>query len=227
MLFTANKIMIVKQILTNPIYLGNLVQLKTYTLSYKNRKQVKNEPEDMVTIYNTHEAIVTQELWDKCREMEASVSQGKKNKTGYVNPLSGLVYCADCGNKMYIAWNNTRHKRTDPRTYHRENFKCGAYSKFGDRVCSSHYNPSNPAPHSQRKATRASPLHRQIYSCGHRLWSDMWSNAKKRACSNLNSGRNKPILFTAKTQAFTSFCGKTKEKRESDDSRFSGLSDWT
>ena len=154
--------MIVKQILTNPIYLGNLVQLKTYTLSYKNRKQVKNEPEDMVTIYNTHEAIVTQELWDKCREMEASVSQGKKNKTGYVNPLSGLVYCADCGNKMYIAWNNTRHKRTDPRTYHRENFKCGAYSKFGDRVCSSHYNPSNPAPHSQRKGTQASPLHRKI-----------------------------------------------------------------
>ena len=50
---------------------------------------------------------------------------------------------------------------------------------------------------------------------------------KKRACSNLNSGRNKPILFTAKTQAFTSFCGKTKEKRESYDSRFSGLSDWT
>ena len=50
-----------------------------------------------MTIYNTHEAIVTQELWDKCREMEASVSQGKKNKTGYVNPLSGLVYCADCG----------------------------------------------------------------------------------------------------------------------------------
>jgi hypothetical protein len=48
---------LVKQILTNPIYLGNLVQLKTYTLSYKNKKQVKNEPEDMVTVYNTHEAI--------------------------------------------------------------------------------------------------------------------------------------------------------------------------
>ena len=94
---------------------------------------------DMVWVYNTHEAIVTQELWDRCREMEASVSQGKKNKTGYVNPLSGLVFCADCGNKMYIKWNNTRHKRTDPRTYHRENFTCGAYSKFGERACTSHY----------------------------------------------------------------------------------------
>lgn len=128
-----------KQVLTNPIYLGHMVQLKTTNVSYKNKKQIKRDPEDMVWVYNTHEAIVTQELWDKCREMEASVSQGKKNKTGYVNPLSGLVYCADCGNKMYIKWNNTRHKRTDPRTYHRENFTCGAYSKFGERACTSHY----------------------------------------------------------------------------------------
>lgn len=130
---------VVKQIVTNPIYLGHLVQQKTKKISYKNKKIVKNDPEDMVWVYGTHEAIVTQELWDKCREMEASVSQGKKNKTGYVNPLSGLVYCADCGNKMYIKWNNTRHKRTDPRTYHRENFTCGAYSKFGERACTSHY----------------------------------------------------------------------------------------
>ena len=130
---------VVKQIVTNPIYLGHLVQQKTKKISYKNKKIVKNDPEDMVWVYGTHEPIVTQELWDKCREMEASVSQGKKNKTGYVNPLSGLVYCADCGNKMYIKFNNTRHKRTDPRTYHRENFTCGAYSKFGERACTSHY----------------------------------------------------------------------------------------
>ena len=129
----------VKQILTNPIYLGNLVQMRTTSLSYKNKKVVRREPEDMVTVYGTHEAIVSQELWDKCREMEASVSQGKKNKTGYVNPLSGLVYCADCGSKMHIGWNNTRHKRSDPRTYRRDNFKCGAYAKFGERACTSHY----------------------------------------------------------------------------------------
>ena len=50
------------------------VQMRTTTVSYKNKKTVKRDPEDMVTVYNTHEAIVTQELWDKCREMEASVS---------------------------------------------------------------------------------------------------------------------------------------------------------
>ena len=93
----------------------------------------------MIIIYNTHEAIVSQELWDKCREMEASVSQGKKTNTGYVNPLSGLVYCADCGNKMYMKYNNTRHSRKGPRIYYRENYSCGAYEKFGARACSSHY----------------------------------------------------------------------------------------
>ena len=129
----------IKQIVTNPTYLGHLVQMRTTNVSYKNKKQIKRDPEDMVWVYNTHEAIVSQELWDKCREMEASVSQGKKNKTGYVNPLSGLVYCADCGNKMYIKYNNTRHKRGGERIYYRQNFTCGTYSKFGDRVCTSHY----------------------------------------------------------------------------------------
>ena len=129
----------VKQIITNPIYLGHLVQMRTTTVSYKNKKTVKRDPEDMVTVYNTHEAIVTQELWDKCREMEASVSQGKKTKRGTTLPLSGLVFCCDCGSKMHSGWNNTRHSRKGPRIHYRENFKCGSYAKFGDRACSSHY----------------------------------------------------------------------------------------
>lgn len=52
--------------------------------------------------------------------------------------LSAHAVSADCGADD-IKWNNTRHKRTDPRTYHRENFTCGAYSKFGERACTSHY----------------------------------------------------------------------------------------
>ena len=129
----------VNQVLKNPTYLGHLVQMRSTTVSYKNKKHVTKDPDEMIWVYNTHEAIVSQELWDRCREMEASVSQGKKQKTGIVQPLSGLVFCADCGNKMYIAWNNTRHRRSDPRTYRRDNFNCGNYAKFGDKVCFSHY----------------------------------------------------------------------------------------
>ena len=129
----------VKQILNNPIYLGHLVQMRTTNISYKNKTTVKREPEDMVWVYNTHEAIVSQELWDKCREMEASVSQGKKNRDGVVQPLSGLCYCVDCGSKMHLGWNNTRHKRTDPRTYRRNHYNCGSFVKFSGRSCTSHY----------------------------------------------------------------------------------------
>ena len=130
---------IVKQILRNPIYLGHLVQCRSTTVSYKNKKHVNRDESEQVVIRNTHEAIISQELWDKCREVEASVSQGKRNKSGVTQPLSGLMYCADCGGKMRLAWNNTRHKRTDPRTYHRENYNCGNYSRFGKFYCTSHY----------------------------------------------------------------------------------------
>ena len=129
----------VKQVITNPIYLGHLVQMRTTTVSYKNKKTVKRDPEDMVWVYNTHEAIVSQELWDKCREMEASVSQGKKNRTGVVQPLSGLCYCADCGSKMHAGWNNTRHSRSGPRIYIRNYYNCGSFNKFSGRSCFSHY----------------------------------------------------------------------------------------
>ena len=129
----------VKQVITNPIYLGHLVQMRTTTVSYKNKKTVKRDPEDMVWVYNTHEAIVSQELWDKCREMEASVSQGKKNRTGVVQPLSGLCYCADCGAKMHAGWNNTRHSRSGPRIHMRNHYNCGSFNKFRGRSCCSHY----------------------------------------------------------------------------------------
>ena len=129
----------IKQIVRNPTYLGHLVQLRTTHVSYKNKKLVKKSEDEMITIYNTHEPLVSQELWDKVREVEASVSQGKRTKQGETLPLSGLMFCADCGTKMRLGWNNTRHKRTDPRIYRRENYNCGSYSRFGTRCCTSHY----------------------------------------------------------------------------------------
>lgn len=129
----------VRQILHNYTYLGHLVQLRTTTVSYKNHKTIKRDEEDMVIVKNTHEPIISQELWDKCREMEQSVSQGKRNSDGFVANLSGLIYCADCGNKVRLAWNNTRHQRGGPRLYYRHNYNCTSYMKFGKRYCPSHY----------------------------------------------------------------------------------------
>ena len=129
---------VVKQILRNPTYLGHLVQLRTTNISYKNKKQIKRPDDEKVVVYNTHEAIISQELWDKVKEVERSVSQGKAQGNQIVHPLSGLMYCVDCGSKMHIGWNNTRHSRKGPRIYKQANYNCGGFKVFGIRICTSH-----------------------------------------------------------------------------------------
>ena len=131
---------VIRNMLKNPIYLGDLVQMKTTTISYKNHKSIKRDKEDWVVVPNTHEAIISRELWDKCREMEASVSQGKVTKKGIVMPLCGLMFCADCGKKMRLMYNNTTTgSKKNPRKYMRHNYNCDTYNKFGKRACNSHY----------------------------------------------------------------------------------------
>jgi DNA invertase Pin-like site-specific DNA recombinase len=129
----------IKKILSNQTYLGDLAQLRTTTLSYKNKKVVKRDEEEWVVIHDTHEPIISRELWAKVREVEASVSQGKRDKSGNTLPLSGLLQCSDCGYKMKLGWNNTRGKRTSPRIYRRHNYNCGNYCRSGKLACTSHY----------------------------------------------------------------------------------------
>ena len=130
----------IRAMLNNPTYLGHLVQMRTTTVSYKNHKNVKKDPSEWIIVENTHEPLVSQEIWDKCREMEASVSQGKKTKTGFVAALSGLMFCADCGEKMRLGWNNTTNgSKKKPRKYVRHNFNCGRYNRHGKIACKSHY----------------------------------------------------------------------------------------
>ena len=130
----------IRAMLNNPTYLGHLVQMRTTTVSYKNHKNVKKDPSEWIIVENTHEPLVSQEIWDKCREMEASVSQGKKTKTGFVAALSGLMFCADCGEKMRLGWNNTTNgSKKKPRKYVRHNFNCGNYNRHGKIACKSHY----------------------------------------------------------------------------------------
>ncbi len=130
----------IRALINNPTYLGHLVQMRTTTVSYKNHKHIKKDPSEWVIVENTHEPLVSQEIWDKCREVEASVSQGKKTKSGFVAPLSGLMFCIDCGEKMRLGWNNTTNgSKKKPRKYVRHNFNCGRYNRHGKIACNSHY----------------------------------------------------------------------------------------
>lgn len=61
----------IRVMLNNPTYLGPLVQMRTTTVSYKNHKNIERDPSEWVVVENTHEPLVSQEIWDKCREVEA------------------------------------------------------------------------------------------------------------------------------------------------------------
>ena len=129
----------IRQILHNPTYLGNLVQQKTTSVSYKNKRRIVRDESERIVVENTHEAIIGKELWDKCREMEKSVSRGKPTKRGYVHPLSGLLFCADCGGKMKLSWRHSRKSRKTPDPPLRFSFDCGNRLRYGKSYCASHY----------------------------------------------------------------------------------------
>lgn len=107
----------VNSILNNPTYLGHMN---------------KRDESEWITVYNTHEPIITQELWDKVREVEKSVAQGRKTKRGYTHPLSGFLFCADCGGKMKLNYIN-RNGKID------FNFNCGNHMRIGKAYCFSHF----------------------------------------------------------------------------------------
>ena len=122
----------VNSILQNPTYLGHMVQQRDGTVSYKNHKRYTKDESEWVIVRNTHEAIITQELWDKVREVEKSVAQGRKTKKGYTHPLSGFLYCADCGGKMKMN-SIIRNGKVDL------NFNCGNHMRLGKSYCFSHF----------------------------------------------------------------------------------------
>lgn len=123
-------------ILNNVIYLGHMPQLRSTTVSYKNHKFYLKDQSEWAIVYNTHKPIISQELWDKVRARQKSVAHGRRiQTTGYVNPLSGFLFCADCGGKMKM--NSKCYK--GQKSY---NFNCGDHMRYGRRICFSHYIPA-------------------------------------------------------------------------------------
>ncbi len=126
---------IISNILTNPMYVGTLVRLKKTTVSYKNKTRIKREP---LVFPNAVEPIISQELWYKCKEMEMACSHGKHTKSGFIAPLSGLMYCADCGGKMRLGYAKTRISKKHPEQKTIYHFGCGDHSRLGKQYCFNH-----------------------------------------------------------------------------------------
>ena len=118
-------------ILAKPEYLGHTVNFRTSQKSYKD-KRVKNAPEDWLIFENTHEAIIDQATWERVQEIRQTVR--RTDTTGEANPLTGLMFCADCGAKMY----NHRNRNAQ---FLNDNYNCSAYTRTATRetrLCCSH-----------------------------------------------------------------------------------------
>ncbi|MBO4471429.1 MAG: DUF4368 domain-containing protein [Clostridia bacterium] len=127
-------------------YLGHSVNFRTTKESYKRKKVTQNSPEDWVIIENTHEAIVDQETWELAQQVRRTVHRTDKTETA--NPLTGLMFCADCGAKMYNHRGPLNKNKPDggidPVTHlgPSDHYDCSTYSLtfyHTDRKCCSHY----------------------------------------------------------------------------------------
>ena len=124
----------IREMLNKIIYIGHMAQLRWTSLSYKNHKRFRRDESEWAIVYNTHEPIISQELWNRCQERKKSVAKGRRTKVGYTHPLSGFLFCADCGNKMKLSTIISRS--TGKRLYR---FDCGHHVRYGKAYCFSHF----------------------------------------------------------------------------------------
>lgn len=119
----------IANILKRQEYCGDTVNFRSTTKSFKNKKRVDRPESEWIIFENTHPAIVdrdTFKLVQKIRE-----GRHRQTRTGKVSIFLGLVFCEDCGQKMY--YQSGKKDRRDP-----PHFMCSSYSKNPD-TCTSHY----------------------------------------------------------------------------------------
>ena len=115
-------------ILENLEYTGCTVNFKTYKKSYKSKKRIELPQEEWLIFENTQEAIIDRQTFDTVQK----IRQCKRRPTpmGEMNALSGMLYCADCGKRMYLCRCTTMKQA--------EYFNCSSYRKALKRTCTSH-----------------------------------------------------------------------------------------
>ena len=136
----------VSNILAKPEYMGHTVNFRSYKESYKDKRAIRRPPEEWTVFENTHEAIVDPETWKLAQRIRKTVR--RTDSTGQANPLTGLVFCADCGAKMYNhrkkSFSEKEGQGIDPVTglYPYDSYDCSTYSLTFHRSqqeCHSHY----------------------------------------------------------------------------------------
>ena len=116
-------------ILERPEYTGCTVNFKTYSKSHKLKKRLQNAPENQRIFPNTQPPIIEEQVFERVQELRAN--KRRPTKTGRQGLFSGLLYCADCGEKLYFCTTNSF-------TPKQEHYVCSNY-KSNTGTCSAHF----------------------------------------------------------------------------------------
>ena len=117
-------------ILERPEYQGHTVNFKTYRQSYKNKKTLYNPVEKQLVFENTHEAVIDADTWERVQELRKN--KRRPARTGKTNMFSGIVRCADCGEKLYYCTSKNFEARQD-------HFICSTSRLKGKEICGTHF----------------------------------------------------------------------------------------
>ena len=128
---------VVGQILAKPEYMGHTVNFRSHKQSYKDKTPIMNPQEDWLIFENTHEAIVDKETWELAQKLRKTPR--RHDTLGEANPLTGLLFCADCGAKMT---NHRSRGGTESSPYPSDFYDCSTYTLAHQKrthACCGHY----------------------------------------------------------------------------------------
>ena len=126
----------IKVIIRNEAYIGNIVQGKSGSESYKTHKQVRKPEDEWIRVENKHEPLIERELWERVQELDRKKYKPRRCIDGETNLFIGLLYCADCDFRFRA--NVERGKRKDGSDYKYVYYLCSNYARSGKTACTCH-----------------------------------------------------------------------------------------
>ena len=120
----------ITKILSLQEYCGDILNFKTYSKSYKNKKRIDNDRENWVVFQDVHEAIIERAVYGQVQQKRGKIRKRRTNN-GEHNMFSGLLVCADCGSNLHFHFN-----QGNPEIKY---FNCSNYKGNRGICTSTHY----------------------------------------------------------------------------------------
>ena len=120
----------ITKILSLQEYCGDILNFKTYSKSYKNKKRIDNDRENWVVFQDVHEAIIERAVYEQVQQKRGKIRKRRTNN-GEHNMFSGLLVCADCGSNLHFHFN-----QGNPEIKY---FNCSNYKGNRGTCASTHY----------------------------------------------------------------------------------------